>query len=608
MPTIEEYKAIAAEYKGYLSPTRNISVFSSNFRSNLFTSIIYRGDFSSTMFRDWLAGGVKNSFFFGLFPKSEHANFFSVIDRICKLDRCPEKLLAEIEESPDQNFNSLVNLLIEYFLKVQQQFNDRLIHFNTHNRNVSAEYNRNILKKYYAKTLRNLKKDINNLAQQHGVLRRIKKEDSKEEEIIYSHEELNHNYYEDMKYIQKINNRKIATFNRRLAKVIASLAAVAEIFVNYVAVKGMLALFHVPLVLLSPWTLLVIPFAIAGLYSHYHFYRNDIYDGLKDRGHKKTNEDSEKISCGKNIGIKVVSFLSLGGGFCGWALTSYSVSMTVMGMLCTSGMLLAFPFAAALAFGLTFVYYRNIGKAIKNLGKNVAEFKEYIANIKSIEDVPRVAADIVILIIAIAFMVAIGIAGYYLFRGKGVTMLTTWKICNEASAFIVSGICSAINSIVKGLFGIKKIRELANQFIDWIKSSEPVNPPDSIDLNPVQIADQKCTTICKWLSYLSVILNAGAKGMLYGSSTAGEKELQGVGAWFAYSAGGSDFFYMSAPTAVATGVILEKNNVQISGGAALQRFSIFSTAPTLEPEPTVFHSFSRSSSSTYRVNSDSSST
>jgi hypothetical protein len=70
---------------------------------------------------------------------------------------------------------------MEYFIKIQAQCNKRLMEYDQlysdkrFDKN-EVEYNRKIIKDYYAKTLRNLKKDINNLAQQHGVLRRIKKE------------------------------------------------------------------------------------------------------------------------------------------------------------------------------------------------------------------------------------------------------------------------------------------------------------------------------------------------------------------------------------------------------------------------------------------------
>jgi len=615
MPTISEYKEIVAEYKDYLdarSADHNISIWS--ILRNFFAGTFYRGRFSRYTFRDWLAGGVKSNFLFEWLPKSEHANFTSLIDRICKLDRDPSRLFEDIEGSFDQDFHGLVCILMEYFIKIQAQCNKRLMEYDKlylyegFDKN-AVEYNRKIIKDYYAKTLRNLKKDINNLAQQHGVLRRIKKESSVGGTGLttYATEKLEYDYYESETYTQKIANRAIATSNKRWAKVIAFLSGIAEGFINYVAVTGILAkilsVFAISLTLFSPWMLIAVPFIVAGLYTHYSFYKQGLYDGLKEirRGnfYKEISHESgnyEKISWGTAGLVTVFSLLAVGGGFCGWALTSYSVSMAVMGSLCLSGMLIALPCAGALAFGLTFVYYCNIGKAIKKLDEGWKNLKKYLSDIKSIEDIPRVLLDILVLAIAAALMLTIGFVGYYLFRGKGVDILTTWNLCNHTSALIVSAVFAVINSIVKGFFGVKKIREIVNKFIDWMQFSEPEaqsvdkNPESQLDKslaspNPIQIADQNCMKAYRWISYLSVFFNTGAKSLLY--ATAGANEFKEIGTElpslasrvtateFSMSVGACEFFYMGAPTTVTAAHRIKEDDIQIDNRAGFKRFNLF---------------------------------
>ncbi|MCC2667070.1 MAG: hypothetical protein K0S63_986, partial [Gammaproteobacteria bacterium] len=96
-PTAKSYKEIARQYADYNDPqgeSKNADISPWKY---FFTDVFYRGKYARYALRDWLAGGVKNNFLFGLFPKSDHAEFIAVIDCICKLKKGDyQKLLVGI--------------------------------------------------------------------------------------------------------------------------------------------------------------------------------------------------------------------------------------------------------------------------------------------------------------------------------------------------------------------------------------------------------------------------------------------------------------------------------------------------------------------------------
>ncbi|MCD6038799.1 MAG: hypothetical protein K0S27_199 [Gammaproteobacteria bacterium] len=524
MPDIAAYLEITADYQHYLQcQSSSLSVL-----RNLFTGTFYGGRFSRYAIRDWLAGGVKNNFLFGWLPtqKSDHANFIFLIDSLCKLHPNAEVLLKAItdlnlNEDEDQNCRLLLDILFVHFEKIQQCCEKRLSA-------LQEGGDKEEIKKNYAQTLRNVKISMNNLAQQHKVLRRITL-DENDKYIVCG---LLEGYYSEQYYKNKIRNREIKTSNKRIAKVTAFLAAIGEGFINFTAIKAGLLLLAMPA--LFPFAIPIAGvFFLAGFYSHYYIYKQNIYKSLKEirrdrfydyfdkHGHR------QKMSFKRKVAVNSIGLLSVGAGFCGWALASYSISMAIVGTLSIPVMLSALVVTIPIFTGLTFMNYCTIVHGIRKWDENWEKCKKYFGDIKGIKDIPRVLLDFITLALSLTMMITLGMVAYVLFRGKGINVLTTWNVCTQASALIIATTLALVNSLVKIAFGLNKVSKMFHQAIRWAQSKEPVynnllENKGSVDspspfLNRIQLADQRCTTIYKWKLYFWSFLNAGSKGVLYGN-------------------------------------------------------------------------------------------
>jgi hypothetical protein len=510
LPSLSDYHKIAQQYRYALAPDGRESNETSTLR-NFLTGKFYKGE-------------------------SEEEKFVDLVDFICKLDEGANFILDDIlkeykkgerhNNQTEDNYNYLFECIFKYWIRVQSKFEKDLMDGKANQEG-------------YTQALRSLKININRLAQKHEIKKRISKkmigQDDENREgisIISEHnndefkksglrrtyfiEDLSVNYYETKQglYKDKLYNRKIKTIKKYVSILFSFLAAIGEGFINYIAIAHLGALFLIPSIYIIPIAILC---TIGGFYTHYYLYYQSIYDGLKGNFFKKFNPVSDKyedISCFTKIAAFLMGLLSFGGGFCGWAITSYSVSMILTGSLSTYGMLLALPIAVPLALAMTFMYSCTICNSVKAMDENWKKLRDYFSGLKGLSGTLRFAFDLIKLVLSAAIMVTLGITAFILFRGKGVDMLKTWEICSLASAFIISNVLAGINSLVKGVFGVNRIVSMTDQSIAQLSAKDDARQSE-VKLNPIQKADQWCRKMYAWIAYIAVFLNAGAKGALY---------------------------------------------------------------------------------------------
>jgi hypothetical protein len=509
-PTLKSYQKIAQQYADYNtrdSKSENTGISSWKY---FFTDVFYQGTHSSYAVRDWLAGGVKNNFLFELLPKSDHAEFISVINRICQIGHDQETLqkIGDIS-SEDKDFgDNIGGLFTDYFLIIQEKY-----HKNPSTPNQII--------------LRELKKDINNFLQYHKIKTRIKKEgDSYEIE-----KNLGENYYEqDRHYQDKKNNRKIKTSNKRWAKCLGFLAGAAEIFINFMGIWmiGGLVTAHIPII--AP---LIIPLAIfgacSGFHSGFNLFSENIYKNLKEirRGRFFKDKDGKKLPKSKKITITLFSVFACAAGFCAFALTTYSVS-TIFSITMIAALPITIPFALPLAVGLMFMYIDNIRGCILDFNERYEYFKnDYWPNVTR----GKLAKDVCKLVFAFTLTAAISIIGFALYLTKG-----TFILAGVAAKTIIASIFSGINSLVKLIFGTNKVRQLIDH--THIASASSDAP------TPLQKEIERIEKYRQRILSATAFGNGASKGGLYAYTASTTLGLTGA---LAFIAGIMEAIYIAAP-------------------------------------------------------------
>ncbi len=515
-PTLKSYQEIAQQYADYNTPdskSENTGISSWKY---FFTDIFYRGTHSSYAVRDWLAGGVKNNFLFELLPKSDHAEFISVINRICQIGHDKEVLqkIADISNEDKDFGNNIGGLFTDYFLIIQEKYGKN-----------PSEPNQIIL--------RELKKDINNFLQYHKIKTRIKKEG----DFYEIERNLEESYYEeDPQYQNKENNRKIKTSNKRWAKCLGLLAGAAEIFINFMGIWMVGGLLAVYIPIIAP---LIIPFAIFGAISGFHsgfnLFSENIYKNLKEIRRKRffKDKDGKELTPSKKITITLFSLFACAAGFCAFALTTYSVS-TIFSISMIAALPITIPFALPLAVGLMFMYIDNIRGCILDFNERYGYFKnDYWPNVTRVD----LAKDACKLLFAFTLTAAISIIGFALYLTKG-----TFILAGVAAKTIIASIFSGINSLVKLIFGTNKIRELIDHTHTLSVSSQP--------LTRLQKESERVDRHRQRILSATAFGNGASKGGLYAYTASTTLGLTGA---LAFTAGIIEAIYIAAPWLVMRG-------------------------------------------------------
>jgi hypothetical protein len=539
IPTAESYKEIARQYADYNDPqgeSKNADISPWKY---FFTDVFYRGKYARYALRDWLAGGVKNNFLFGLFPKSDHAEFIALIDCICKFKKEKFKILPEEicqlrvilygqgnqfiattdEKKEEENDAALIkmmaNLFLAHFEEIQKEYTE---HSSTSDKIM----------------LRELKIAINNFLQKHKVLKRI--EENPNTNPVYIIKLLDPNYYRDREYFMKESHRKIKTSNKRWAKGLGFLAGVADIFINFMGIwmVGGLVAAHIPII--AP---LIIPLAIFGAISGFHsgfnVFSENIYKNLKEirRNRFFKDKDEEKLPASKKIMITLFSLFACAAGFCAFALTTYSVS-TIFSIPLLTALPIAIPFALPLAIGLMFMYIDNIRGCILNFNDRYQYFRnDYWPHVKPGE----LLKDTCKLLFAFTLTALISVVGFFLYLTKG-----TFIMAGVATKTMIAGIFSGINSLVKLIFGTNKVRELIEHTHTHTHTHTP--QASSQPLTRLQEESERMERHRERILRATAFGNGASKGGLYAYTASATLGLAGS---LAFITGILEAIYIAAP-------------------------------------------------------------
>ena len=487
IPTLQSYQEIARQYDDYNKSKDSGQSSYLGFWRNFFTGVLYRGAHSSDALRDWLAGGVKNNFLFGLLPKSDHANFIAVIDRACEIGN-DALLLEEISKISDgKNFNDQIGeLFLEYFENIKEKYNKNF-----------TELNKEMLRK--------LKKDINNFLEPHKLTKRIQKNNSVLEEKNYY--QVNNAAYQEKKY-----HRKIKTWKKRIARSLAFLAGIAEALINYKIIISVIITVLGTSSLVFPCALFFAMLgAAAGLNTGYNLFSDCIKEGLYEIRHGRFFGYAKLRPFYKCLFI-ALSGLSSAAGLCAAALASSSIA-AIFGIAATLSVASIATFAVALPLGiaLIFLFIRTIAKSIKHLqdSKSLRAYWEDTS-------VHQIARDILELVLAISLMAVICVVGFILYRDRVRDVATVWNLCDKSSIVIVSSLCSAINASVKLIFGTQKTHDLL--FPSKIQTNSPEQPSLSVDPSRIQREKALAAKHHQSINNAAAVGNAIGKGALYANS------------------------------------------------------------------------------------------
>jgi hypothetical protein len=495
--TIEGVHSITRDYKKYLASSSGSSLSA---WKNLLVGTFYYGEHTSYSLRDILAGGIKKSFFFGIFCPSPYANFITLLERICKQNKNAAEVLEFLQKLQEKsNENEVVMLFFDYFLTVQAQCQANLLAEDT-----------NAKRENFTFFLKALKKDINNLAEQlavkdeQGNLKRIVKQ-------VYSAEltqlkvqcavgDPMQAYSNDNYTKNKQNNHIIKTACRRWAKIFAVFAAICEGFIGIMAMTN--PFFYVP--------------AFMGVaYIHYRFCKEDTYKIISDialgrifqRKNPKTGQYIA-LSNGEKWAISGLGSLSLCGGFCLYVLAS--AAMTASGL----PLLLAIGVPVSLAITSIGVHFTVVEQLVKNRAGITRYFKEHFIH----NTWQGCIWEAFKLGLSVSLMIVVALVTFSLFRSKGINVLVnTLQWCEIARATVVSTVFSLIATTMKFIFSLNKVPKLIDFIInkwkavynDFNKSSSH-NPP-----NLIYKLNNRCETFQTGVSAVILAGNTGAKIVLF---------------------------------------------------------------------------------------------
>jgi len=492
IPTLESYKGIARQYDEYNKSNDSDQSSYLGFWRNFFTGVLYQGPYSSDALRDWLAGGVKNNFLFGLLPKSDHANFIAVIDRACEIGS-DKSLLDEISKISAEKENPIKAIAIlfgSYFDLIKKEY----------------EKNPPESKKIM---LRKLKKDINHFLQQHKLLTRIQKQDSNYEVLIIPYSE----YYDGNIYQEKEKSRKTKTWHKRIARSLAFLGGIADALINYKIVFSIIMLISTSSIVFPIAVFVAVLAATAGLHTGYNVFSDCLREGLDEIRRGRFFGYHELKPFYKGLFI-VLSVLSAAAGICGAALASSSIA-AIFGIAATLSIASIATFVVALPLGIdvTFLFIRTIAKSLKHL-QEAKSLSEYWKNTSG----NKIAWDVSQLAVAILLMAVICGVGFILYRDKVRDVATVWNICDKSSIFILSTICSAINASAKFIFGSQKTSDLLFPSEEQLELADQASSHVPRDPSPIQKQKALAASYHKSIDDAAAVGNAMSKGALYANS------------------------------------------------------------------------------------------
>ncbi len=436
------YKDIAQDYLNYITQKQTKSM--SGWR-NALTGSFYSGDHARFFLWDILAGHITNNFLFNRFKKAEHAHFISLMDRIAKLKRSDKTGF----------FNTLSTLIPKPTQSEQDALFDACSHYFTQQLQSDPSCHG---------SMKALKRDINHLAKEWGINRRIafKKKDDEEE---YQYRVVD---TDNTKEQQKDSTRTMKTKWKRRAKILAFGMAVTDIFI---ALGGLMACG-------LAWPLGVMIFikvfvSINAFCFGYIFAKDDLFLLAKDLAlgrffkikNPKTGE-YEELGRYQKITIGVLSFVFAPvAGIC-IASLSFTSALPII-TLAPAG--LAAIFVCCLA---TAAYVRTIRQVISNVDQE--KLKSYFDSLTWQDNESglwygfRLFLELLKWTLALGIMSVVAIAGYFLFKDKSIHMVgQVWTGLSAAQAHTVSwgaSIVSSSYSFIKWIFGVQKIKDLLGFF------------------------------------------------------------------------------------------------------------------------------------------------
>ncbi len=494
-----EHKKLPAVYLADEDKKNNAVPLSS--LHNKYTGIFYKGKYARHALLDIFAGGIKNNFFFGLSQKSEQACFIALIDRICKLDRDADIILAKIKNA--ETLDDLLNILFAYFEQIQK--NESIKKDDIYYKNMSAlkrdindfaeqcqipwrivKYNIDPTQHYtykirYVASQKNRKEEDNSSEKckvEWGIVKKnINLTESKShtyqiEYSLFRKEKEKNIFYRTFRICRrtfKITYRAFKTNGKRAVKAMSVFMAIDGLLTTLAGI----VLMH----LVAPVALLLLFKLFAGtfaIYLGYKFARDDLYTlgkqiflgrimQIKDpkTGTYKDLENYQKRS------LKLLAFFCIVAGICNAAL-SYSNVLSNIGntfFLPLLGTVSTVPLAYVTA-GFVFIlvgaeFFLTIKSVVADTTNNkITAYFRSLTHQKNETDFQygvRIALEIIKWGIAIIFMAKVGFIGYFLFTDKSIKMLKDLLgVLTIGTAMVVS----FSYSLIKFVFGVKKIIQL----------------------------------------------------------------------------------------------------------------------------------------------------
>lgn len=401
------------------------------FYKKLFSGSFYTGEHSTNFFRDWLAGGSTNNFFFGRRPRSDYANFIQFVDAICL-------------EAPE---NKAIEIITELSTVKDTQRIQEIVHEN-------KEY---LSSKCYYDLLMDLgfKGDIN------------------------------------QEYNSK--KRKAETFSHRWSKIICIFYAIPQGLIEAAAIKSLpfIAALALPgsAVMISIFIIaafvnynfarddtikLILRGKMGNLFKReISEDKNEISENKKEisEDEKEISEDNKKINTihltGTEIFIVGVFYgLSIFAALCVFSLGVISLQTYL-------------PFVPALFVSATLLIPTSLmfaNMVYKFIDHNGLDGIKNYFKTKFIEPWSENKLKVVVEVGKLLFSLIVSVlvcgASYFLYHGKIVKLMgeTTLKV----AAPVVSLIAAGITSVVKSLFSVSKITELleslSSKITEWLES------------------------------------------------------------------------------------------------------------------------------------------